>query len=276
MLQHALPVPFKLDENQRRKDTTSAHTSLREALGNCLIHCAYTVMGNIVIDRYDDRIVMSNPGTMLVSLEDFWEGGHSVCRNPLLQKMFVFVGVGEKAGSGADIIGTGWRENGWQLPMLVEHQMPARVEATLLIEDLVKQQERETIQKSVLETESHTESGLKSVQKTESNQKSDQKTGLETENHTETIQKSDQKTESNQKSDQKRRQETESDQKSDQKILEAISKKSVITIKELQKLTGLSESGVKKIIRNLRADNQICRVGPDKGGHWEIVVPSSD
>ena len=164
MLQHALPVPFKLDENQRRKDTTSAHTSLREALGNCLIHCAYTVMGNIVIDRYDDRIVMSNPGTMLVSLEDFWEGGHSVCRNPLLQKMFVFVGVGEKAGSGADVISAGWRENGWQLPTLVEHQMPARVEATLLIEDLVKQQEGETIQKSGLETES--------------NQKSDQKTGL--------------------------------------------------------------------------------------------------
>ena len=144
--------------------------------------------------------------------------------------------------------------------------MPARVEAILLIEDLVKQQERETIQKSGLEAESHTESGLKSILKTESNQKSDQKTGLETENHTETIQKSDQKTESNQKSD----------QKSNQKILEAISKKSVITIKELQELTGLSESGVKKIIRNLRADNQIRRVGPDKGGHWEIVVPSSD
>ena len=103
------------------------------------------------------------------------------------------------------------------MPTLVEHQMPARVEATLLIEDLVKQQERETIQKS----------GLK----------------------------------------------TESNQKSDQKILEAISKNSVITIKELQELTGLSESGVKKIIRNLRADNQIRRVGPDKGGHWEIVGP---
>lgn len=105
--------------------------------------------------------------------------------------------------------------------------MPARVEAILLIEDLVKQQERETIQKSGL--------------KTESDQKSDQK--------------------------------TESNQKSDQKILEAISKNSVITIKELQELTGLSESGVKKIIRNLRADNQIRRVGPDKGGHWEIVGP---
>lgn len=248
MLQHALPVPFKLEENQRRKDTTSAHTSLREALGNCLIHCAYTVMGNIVIDRYDDRIVMSNPGTMLVSLEDFWEGGHSVCRNPLLQKMFVFVGVGEKAGSGADIISTGWRENGWKWPTLVEHQMPARVEATLLIEDLVKQQEGETIQK----TENHTKS----------NQKSDQKTAEETE--------------SNQKSVQKTENHTDGNQKSDQKVLETISKNSEITIKKLQELTGLSESGVKKILRKLRAEGSIRRIGPDKGGHWEIVEPLSD
>ena len=127
--------------------------------------------------------------------------------------------------------------------------MPARVEATLLIEDLVKQQERETIQKSGLKTESNQKSGLNSGPETESNQKS------------------------NQKSDQKSDQKTESNQKSDQKILEAISKNSVITIKELQELTGLSESGVKKIIRNLRADNQIRRVGPDKGGHWEIVGP---
>lgn len=39
---------------------------------------------------------------MLVSKEEFEEGGHSACRNPLLQKMFVFIGVGEKGGSGVD------------------------------------------------------------------------------------------------------------------------------------------------------------------------------
>lgn len=53
--------------------------------------------------------------------------------------------------------------------------------------------------------------------------------------------------------------------------MEAIAKNSVITIKELQEMTGLSESGVKKILRNLRAIGQIRRVGPDKGGHWEII-----
>lgn len=87
LLQHALPVPFSLDNNQIRNNTTTAHVALREALANSLIHAAYTVRGNIVIDRYFDRIVLSNPGTMLVSMEEYYEGGHSVCRNPVIQKI---------------------------------------------------------------------------------------------------------------------------------------------------------------------------------------------
>ena len=298
MLQHALPVPFKLDENQRRKDTTSAHTSLREALGNCLIHCAYTVMGNIVIDRYDDRIVMSNPGTMLVSLEDFWEGGHSVCRNPLLQKMFVFVGVGEKAGSGADVISAGWRENGWQLPTLVEHQMPARVEATLLIEDLVKQQEGETIQKSGLETESNQKSDQKTGLETENHTESNQKSGLEIENHTESNQKSgleaENHTESGLKSVQKTENHTETIQKGGQKtedhtenhiglsriqceIIEKLKENPAYSRRELAiVIENASLGGVISALSRLQKLGIIRHIGPDKGGHWEIVSPSSD
>jgi predicted HTH transcriptional regulator len=255
MLQHALPVPFKLDENQRRKDTTSAHTSLREAFGNCLIHCAYTVKGNIVIDRYDDRIVMSNPGTMLVSMENFWAGGYSVCRNPLLQKMFVFVGVGEKAGSGADIISTGWRDNGWQLPTLSEHQMPARVEAVLLIEDLVKQSEVETTQKSNQKTTQ------KTAEKTESNQETTQKSGLENEIDVENGLKITQKT----------TEKAETTQKTTQKILSLIKQKSDITRQELAEACGISSDGIKWQLKKLQEKGAIRRVGPDKGGHWEIV-----
>lgn len=63
----------------------------------------------------------------------------------------------------------------------------------------------------------------------------------------------------------------ESNQKSNQKILSAMRRNPSVTIKELQEETGLSESGVKKIIRQLRADNAIQRIGGAKGGHWEIV-----
>lgn len=133
LLQQALPLPFSLDEKQLRNNTTTAHTALREAFANSLIHAAYTIKGNHVIDRHLDHIVISNPGTMLVSLEEYYEGGHSVCRNPIIQKMFVFLGVGEKGGTGADVIAQGWIDNGWDTPIMEEKSMPDRIETTLLI-----------------------------------------------------------------------------------------------------------------------------------------------
>ena len=63
----------------------------------------------------------------------------------------------------------------------------------------------------------------------------------------------------------------ESNQKSNQKVLSAISENPDITIKELQTLIGLSESGIKKILRQLRNDGVIVRIGGAKGGHWEIL-----
>ena len=59
--------------------------------------------------------------------------------------------------------------------------------------------------------------------------------------------------------------------KSNQKILALMKKNAKITIKEICASTGLSESGVKKIIKKLKNDETIARVGSLKGGHWEVV-----
>jgi Fic family protein len=58
--------------------------------------------------------------------------------------------------------------------------------------------------------------------------------------------------------------------KSSEKILDAMCANPQLTIKDLQEVTGLSESGVKKIIRSLRADGVIERVGGNKGGFWKV------
>ena len=62
-----------------------------------------------------------------------------------------------------------------------------------------------------------------------------------------------------------------SNRKSNRKILDAMRESSRISIRELQEITGLSESGVKKIIRKLREDGIVKRVGGAKGGHWEVL-----
>lgn len=62
-----------------------------------------------------------------------------------------------------------------------------------------------------------------------------------------------------------------SGQKSSQKILAAMKAMPDITMSELANATGLSLAAIKKNIRKLKDANLLRRVGPDKGGHWEVV-----
>ncbi|MDD5158093.1 Fic family protein [Sulfurimonas sp.] len=66
------------------------------------------------------------------------------------------------------------------------------------------------------------------------------------------------------KSDQK------SNYKSDQKILSLMQEKNKITIKELMEILAMSESGVKKVIKKLKDEGILNRVGSLKSGYWEV------
>ena len=59
--------------------------------------------------------------------------------------------------------------------------------------------------------------------------------------------------------------------KSNQKILLEIRQNPSVSIRKLQDLVGLSESGVKKVLRQLRNDGIIVRVWGAKSDHWKII-----
>ena len=60
--------------------------------------------------------------------------------------------------------------------------------------------------------------------------------------------------------------------KSDQKILALIKDNNNITIKELCEIISMSESGVKKVIKKLKVEDKLIRVGSLKSGHWEVNI----
>ena len=62
-----------------------------------------------------------------------------------------------------------------------------------------------------------------------------------------------------------------SKEKSKEKIMRFISENPQITTNQLAELTNLSIAGVEKNLRRLKEQNLIRRVGPDKGGHWEVI-----
>lgn len=128
----ALPKPFKLIEDERQDETT-AHDAIREALINCIVHQDINACGNIVIEQTAERLVFSNPGMLLVSKQQYFKGGKSICRNPNLQKMFMALGRAERSGTGVDKILTGWKDLGWDPPVLTEETQPDFVTLTLPI-----------------------------------------------------------------------------------------------------------------------------------------------
>ena len=112
--------------------------AIREVFVNLCVHPDYKAEGSLTVIFKNGTYFFSNPGTMLVSQEQFFEGGESICRNPTLQKMFMMLGPAEKAGSGGAKIMEGWRKNNWKAPFIFERTRPDKVEFWLSMQSLIQ------------------------------------------------------------------------------------------------------------------------------------------
>ena len=55
------------------------------------------------------------------------------------------------------------------------------------------------------------------------------------------------------------------------KILDEIRKNMEITIPDLSVRIGVTERSIKRNIKTLQEGGRLRRVGPAKGGHWEVL-----
>ncbi len=61
-----------------------------------------------------------------------------------------------------------------------------------------------------------------------------------------------------------------SSEKSSEKIMELLIHAPNMTIPQLAKELGLSTRAVEKQLAKLQQDNQLKRIGPARGGHWQV------
>lgn len=62
-----------------------------------------------------------------------------------------------------------------------------------------------------------------------------------------------------------------SSEKSSEKILRLIKENNKISAGELSDKIGISPRAVEKQISKLKSEGYLKRVGPNKGGHWEVL-----
>ena len=143
-----LKRPFKL-EGMVRVDDTPIHRAIREAVVNMLIHSDYLITGVLKIVKRDNGFAFSNPGNLKLPVQDIYEGGHSIARNPRLQTMFRMIGYGDNIGSGFPTILSAWGEENWRKPDLRQNEELHQVELNLWMISLMPQECSEYLKKLI-------------------------------------------------------------------------------------------------------------------------------
>lgn len=101
-LKQYIPVRYEMTGSPKRKEIPEIpYDALREAVINAIAHRDYFEKGaNVMIEMFDDRIVIINPGGLVKGLrpEDF--GRKSVLRNPNIANLLHRIEYIEKMGTG--------------------------------------------------------------------------------------------------------------------------------------------------------------------------------
>jgi ATP-dependent DNA helicase RecG len=207
-------VQYKIEKLQREEITDIPDIALREAIINAVCHRDYfDKSSNVLIEVFDDRVEISNPGGLPSGLKPSDFGRKSVARNPLIASLLNRINYIEKVGTGIN-----------------------------RIKQAVAENERSSVEFSF-------DSGFSVIFRRLSDISSESKEveGLEI-----TV------------------------GKTVGKILEAIRDNPSITREELSQVTDLSIRGVEWNLARLKKEGKIIRIGPDKGGHWEIINDSKN
>lgn len=112
-----LSQEFALDNEHLRVQPSGFDEVVREALINCLAHADYALgFPSTKIQVNTGWMSFLNPGKMLVSKEQFINGGDSRPRNEYLMNYFRYLGASERQGGGGPKIFQSALENSYRTP----------------------------------------------------------------------------------------------------------------------------------------------------------------
>ena len=231
--------------------------TIRESINNCIAHQDYTMGARIeVVEFENEKLVFKNAGTFIPkSINEVLasDSPESVYRNPFLVEAMRNLGMIETQGGGIKKLHILQMRRGFALPKYDFDNMQVKLtidgiqtnnrilpekleelERTDRFDEYAEEYARETVEKMALE---NVPQNLKSSTKTNKRFDENEKGSM----------------------------------KSSMKIIELMKNDSMITAIEIASKLNISKRAVDKQIQKLREASRIKRVGPDKGGHWEII-----
>ena len=231
---------FKYEGVYRKDILEYPEEALREAIINSIIHKDY-LGPHIQMRIYQNMIDLWNQGPLPkgISIADLKRVHKSVPRNRILAETFFKAGLIEGWGQGTLKITEDFVAAGFPPPKFKEQF--GGVSVFFYKNEITHdaQKKRLSGKTGELKGESVNASSLKDSAKT--------------------VQKSREESRE------------ESREKSREKVLRILSANPESTISEIAQSLDMSTAGIEKIIGRLKDSGDLIRVGPDKGGHWELV-----
>ncbi len=222
--------------------------ALKEALMNAICHRDYVQDGaTIMVELYEDRVTITNPGGLLPQVaRDF--GRLSLSRNKLIFGLFTRMQLVEKVGSGILRMEQEMKREGFNKPRF---ENTGFFKAIFLKKDVV---EKTNVPENV------TESNQKSIRKiteesSEKNKKGGEKDGEK----------------GGEKGGENVKVEFGFKIQKFNPILGEMKKNPLVTLPQIAEKMGVGARYVEKLVSQLKAAGRLRRIGPDKGGHWEVV-----
>lgn len=116
-----LNVAYKIENNpdgRRRETLEIPETVFRESIVNALAHRDYYEKGAVtMVEIYDDRVTITNPGGLVSSIAKSEFGSRSLSRNPLVFGIMQRMQLVERVGSGINRIKDAMKEKGLPEPI---------------------------------------------------------------------------------------------------------------------------------------------------------------
>ena len=253
---------------------------IAEAIVNAVAHRDYTSTGSVQVMLFTDRLEIWNPGLLppSLTLERLRQAHGSVPANPLLAESMYLAGYIERMGTGTQdmirrCVEAGLPEPEFTMsdgfrtiirrppfPGLEIYTVP-RPEARLPGEEL--RGAKEEVRKPREETREELRGTREEVRKPR------EETREELRGTREETRKPREETREELRG--AREEARKPGEETRNKILDLIAADPTITMRELAEHIGITPKGIEWQIRRLREAGRLRRVGPTKGGRWEIT-----
>ena len=238
LLTKYLKAYIRYDRLQRIEEYIFPEPVLREAVLNAVVHKDYTSGIPIQISVYENKIMFWNAGRLPdeLTIELLYQKHPSKPFNPLIASTFFRAGYIEAWGRG--------------------------------IEKIIDECKRKKIPPPVIQCQF--EGIMVSFQTTFNNQIEDDEIDFQINDDLQDSSKTQGKNsekvrvKNNKKTNQKQL-------KTREKIIKLISKSPSISSQEIADNLGITKKAVEWQIKRLKGDNIIARVGPARGGKWEVI-----